>query len=86
MTAMQSWADKPSPGQALQDWHNEARKRDEAYLAQGPIDDSETHDSPWRDGVAEPHLSLVDQHLPGCPAATDDGGPCRCDDEPEESR
>jgi hypothetical protein len=24
---------------------------------------------------------LVDQHLPGCPAAfSDDGGPCRCDE------
>lgn len=27
------------------------------------------------------HVSLVDQHLPGCPAATDDGGRCRCDDD-----
>lgn len=35
------------PGQATLDWHTAARERDEAYLAQGAVDDSETVDGPW---------------------------------------
>lgn len=39
--------DDRTPTQARQDWHTEARQRDEAYLAQGPIDMTETTDGPW---------------------------------------
>lgn len=46
----QPWADEPLPGQAMLDWHDEARVRDEAYLALGPVDDTETRDGPWAGG------------------------------------
>lgn len=33
------------------DWHKHAAERDEAYLALGPIDDTETTDGPWSSGA-----------------------------------
>lgn len=44
---MTSWPDAPSPAAATAQWHTEARRRDEEYLAQGPIDMTETTDGPW---------------------------------------
>jgi hypothetical protein len=40
------WDDRPSPAQETLDWHHEAAARDEARLAEGPDDDTETTD-PW---------------------------------------
>jgi len=48
-----SWDDERSPGEATLDWHRQARERDEQYLAQGPVDDSES-DDPWRGGPNPP--------------------------------
>lgn len=45
-----SWAE--APGAARERWHTEARERDEAYAAELPHDDSESAESPWRDGAA----------------------------------
>jgi len=33
--------------EARQAWHTQARERDEAYLAEGPMDMTETSDGPW---------------------------------------
>lgn len=38
------WDDQPSPAQERLDWHREAATRDDARLAEGPDDDSETTD------------------------------------------
>jgi hypothetical protein len=48
MAHPEQWGE--SPDEARERWHAEARQRDEAYLALGPVDDTETHDSPWLDG------------------------------------
>lgn len=40
-----SW-DK-TPGEAREQWHTEARERDEAQLADGPSEDGESAESPW---------------------------------------
>lgn len=42
-----------TPAERTQRWHTEARERDEAYLALGPADDTETDDSPWRGGPTD---------------------------------
>jgi hypothetical protein len=43
-TTRDAWADRPSPAAERQDWHTQARERDEAYLAEGPVDMTETND------------------------------------------
>jgi hypothetical protein len=47
---MNSWSDKPTPAEALEQWHDQARQRDETAVAAGPDDDSESNDPyhPWR--------------------------------------
>jgi hypothetical protein len=50
---MTSWPDAPSPAEATAQWHTEAAKRDEEYLAQGPVDMTETTDGPWSGGDPE---------------------------------
>ncbi len=44
-----SWSDAPTPDEAREQWHRDAAGRDTARLAEGPDDDTETDDSPWRD-------------------------------------
>jgi hypothetical protein len=50
---MTSWINKPSPGASLEQWHRDAAERDAAYLAEGPVDMTETDDSPWRGVLPE---------------------------------
>ena len=54
MTQRHPWGDRPTPDQDVLDWHREARKRDEAYLAQGPMDMTETTDGPWAYEAIDP--------------------------------
>jgi hypothetical protein len=44
-------------------WHREAAARDEAYLALGPDDDSETDDSPWRNYGTSGGVPLTDEKI-----------------------
>lgn len=47
---MTAWDGRPVPDEERQQWHDEARRRDEAALAAGPDEDSESTDPyhPWR--------------------------------------
>lgn len=54
----------------------------------GEPKDEERHRIERHGLAASTPVALVDEHLPGCPAAfSDDGGPCRCDEAvPEEEQ
>jgi hypothetical protein len=45
------WEDESPMGRTLQ-WHREAAERDDVRLAEGPDDDTEHPESPWRDDLA----------------------------------
>lgn len=47
---MNNFTDSDSPAEARERWHREAAERDEAYLALGPVDMTETNDGPWSGG------------------------------------
>lgn len=60
---MASWSDTATPGEAREQWHRNAAERAAARLADGPDDDTETDDSPWRD-AGEPVFRLRDEFEP----------------------
>lgn len=47
---MTAWQGRPTPAEEMLRWHAAARERDEAALAAGPDDDTESSDPhhPWR--------------------------------------
>ncbi len=51
-----------TPAEDRERWHTEARERDEARLACGPVDDSESDDPwhPWRGPDSRPAPPLPD--------------------------
>lgn len=59
------WSNSPPSNQATLDWHTAARVRDETYLAQGPMDMTETVDGPWASEVdpAEETAAAVEAGL-----------------------
>lgn len=67
MTHPESWNE--SPDAARETWHTEARERDEAYVALGPVNYTERHHSPWAGGAELPGLAQEVGHedTPGRP-------------------
>jgi hypothetical protein len=43
-----AWDDRPTPAEERAQWHRDAEARDNAYRAEGPVDMTESDDSPWR--------------------------------------
>lgn len=81
---MDSFAGTASPTAARERWHTDAAQRDKEYLDQGPMDMTETGDSPWssvfatqrRDGrqaAAEALRNAVNSRWPERDRRADDG-------------
>lgn len=65
-----SWSDTAAPGEAREQWYRDAAERDGARLAEGPDDDTETDDSPWRESF-EPEEPTLEEEFAGRMDAAD---------------
>lgn len=65
-----SWSETATPGEAREQWHRGAAERDGARLAEGPDDDTETDDGPWRESF-EPDQPTLEEEFAGRMDAAD---------------